>query len=71
MKIRSLLLISSLVLVRSLPRLHAADPVPSPSLASTPAPYNAGFMKQAIAISETANTTPDTDPFGAVVVKDG
>ncbi len=71
MKIRSLLLITCLVFVQSLPRLHAADPAPSPSPASTPAPYNAGFMKQAIAISETANTTPDTDPFGAVVVKDG
>jgi len=47
----------------------------NPSSASAskaaPAPYDAKFMKRAIAIAQTANTIPGTDPFGAVVVKDG
>jgi len=62
-------LIPIMAALASASALHAADP--APASASTPAPYNPEFMKQAIAISEKANTTPDTDPFGAVVVKDG
>ncbi len=38
---------------------------------STPGGYDEKFMKRAIAIAQTANTTPETDPFGCVVVKDG
>jgi guanine deaminase len=36
-----------------------------------PAPYDEKFMRRAIEIAQTANTTPETDPFGAVIVKDG
>lgn len=43
----------------------AATPAPSPSA------YNPEFMKRAIAIAQTANITPDTDPFGAVIVQNG
>ena len=50
-----------------------AEENPSSASASkpAPAPYDAKFMKRAIAIAQTANTVPGTDPFGAVVVKDG
>ena len=33
--------------------------------------YEEAFMRRAIAISATALTTPGTEPFGAVVVRDG
>lgn len=33
--------------------------------------YNAEFMRRAIEISAEALTTPGTEPFGAVIVKDG
>lgn len=33
--------------------------------------YDARFMQRAIAISAEALTTPGTEPFGAVVVRDG
>ncbi len=67
MKVRPVVFIAAAISAQVLPFLSAADPIP----ASTPAPYNPEFMERAIAISETANITPDTDPFGAVVVKDG
>lgn len=67
MNTHPLFVIAALFSLTIPPLLHSSDAAP----ASTPAPYNADFMKQAIAISETANTIPETDPFGAVVVKDG
>ncbi|MET0333728.1 MAG: deaminase, partial [Rhizobacter sp.] len=33
--------------------------------------YDPRFMSRAIALSQEALTTPGTEPFGAVVVKDG
>jgi guanine deaminase len=33
--------------------------------------YEPAFMQQAIALSAQALSTPDTERFGAVVVKDG
>jgi guanine deaminase len=33
--------------------------------------YNEAFMRRAIEISEEALTTPGTEPFGSVVVRDG
>ncbi|MCR5884172.1 nucleoside deaminase [Rhizobacter sp. J219] len=33
--------------------------------------YHAAFMQRAIALSQEALTHPGTEPFGAVVVKDG
>lgn len=38
---------------------------------ATPAPYNPKFMERAIAVAKTVDTTPDTDPFGAVIVQNG